>query len=523
MRRNAVIKWLWSALVLLTAVDAHAVTHKFAVVLGNNLGHDPAKELKYAEQDATKMRDVLVELGGFRPDDVKLVLDGDSNRAWAAIERMEQRLSKRKSETGAKSLLLFFYSGHADGDVLELGESSLRFEKLLDYLRLSSADVRLAFLDSCQSGRLIAAKGGRRGPEYNINLTDEITSMGFAIVTSSSQNELSQESAEIRGAFFTHYLVSALRGAGDKSGDGKVTLNEAYQYAYARTLARTSAAIGVTQHPMYEFQLQGRGEIILTNTDLTGTRIAVRVPESGRLLLLDESENEIVAEADINADERAVLAVRPGSYRAYLLAGGDAVRFAEVNVRRAARADLSADDFQTVELKTAVPKGGLFIESEPGWTQRFGGGGVWRKWPLEDAISSYGASVHYRLEKPSGFEPGLRVTWTTRQDVGLSTGYNDVGVSLGPGYAISILSFVFRAELLVGYEQLIQDEREGEKRTTPGFDYGLLIGAELPLTRMLYASLDAAGGGRIFDVVDKGVVHRFDFQAVLSLGLKWID
>ena len=44
--------------------------------------------------------------------------------------------------------------------------------------------------------------------------------------------EAAQESDRICASYFTHYLVSGFRGAADLSGDGKVTLNEAYQFAF---------------------------------------------------------------------------------------------------------------------------------------------------------------------------------------------------------------------------------------------------------------------------------------------------
>ncbi|MDJ0765971.1 MAG: caspase family protein [Myxococcota bacterium] len=522
MKATILIKVIIGLLMLVATFEANAETRKFAVVLGNNLGHDPAKELSYAEQDAIKIHNVLTELGGFAPGDVEMVLNGNADRAWAAIHGLEKRIIENKKKTGSKALLLFYYSGHAEGDVLELGKTYLRFGQLLDFLQSSAADVRLAFLDSCQSGRLIAAKGGHRGPEYQINITDEMTSNGYAIITSSAHNELSQESVEIRGAFFTHYLVSALRGAADKSQDGKVTLAEAYQYAYAQTLARTSATIGSRQHPMYEFKLQGRGEIVLTKIGNTTTHISTVLPEAGRLLILDASENTIVAEAEISSGNRAFFAVRPGRYEAYLLTKIDTVRVAKVDALQEGSVHLNADDFQTIELEEAVPKGGLFIKAKTHMTHRLGSGGLWRKWSLEDAFSSYGASLQYRVEIPNQLEPSIRLTWTTRPDVGISAGYHDVGAAIGIGYVVPVSLVILRPQVFVGYEQLFQANRSGKKRTTPGFSYIGILGAELPLGHRFFTSLDVAGGGRFFEVLDKGIVHRFDLQVVLSLGLKWI-
>ena len=44
----------------------------------------------------------------------------------------------------------------------------------------------------------------------------------------STSSDASQESDEIGGSYFTHYLVSGMRGAADANGDQLVTLAEVY-------------------------------------------------------------------------------------------------------------------------------------------------------------------------------------------------------------------------------------------------------------------------------------------------------
>ncbi len=498
---------------------AHAKTRKFAVVIGNNQGHEPDRTLRFAEQDAKKFYKVLTELGGVAAGDIALVLGADAEAAWSAVRRMEGRVARLAKDDSERSLLIFYYSGHAEGDLLELNDSSLRMGELLSYLRHSSADVRLAFLDSCRSGQLVTMKGGRRGPEFDILVTDEIASKGYAIVTSSADNELSQESAEIHGAYFTHYLVSALRGAGDRTRDGKVTLVEAYDYAYARTLARTSVTVGGSQHPMYEFQLEGRGDLVLTKTGKTASGLTVTLPESGRLIVMDEERQTIISETELQAGSPARLALPAGPFHVYLIAKGGAVRAAEVSVPSGREASLGVDDFKSVFLEDAVEKGGLFPE-ETRLTHLVFAAGVWRLWALEGAVTSYGATLGYRLISSAGWQPTARVTWTTRGDVGLSMGYHDLGVLCGMGYVYSVDVIRLRAELLVGYEHLFQEPYEGQKRHTSGFAYLGVMGLGLPAGR-LEISLDAGVGGRTFQVIDKGWVHRLDFQAVLGLGWTW--
>jgi hypothetical protein len=509
-----------TATILVAGVSAAAETHKFALIIGNNSGHDDEETLRFAERDATKMRRVLVELGGFAQADTLLVTGADAKRVRSELQKIERRVAQRARKSGDRTLLLLYYSGHAEGEVLELGNSSLEFEELRRFLERCSADVRLAFIDSCRSGKLIAMKGGRRGPGFDIRVTDEITSRGYAIITSSAQDELSQESVEIRGAIFTHYLISALRGAGDESGDGKVTLAEAYQYAYTRTLARTSKTVGGSQHPMYHFRLEGRGEIVLTNTDRTGSHLAVTLPESGRLVLLDGAGEAILAETEIRAEQTAFLAVQPGEYLAYLITPEGAVREARADVAAGARSEIGANDFETTQLEIGVAKGGLFSTRLEGPVHRLSAGGLWRLFPLAGGTASYGASLHYRLELTSGWQPALRLNWATRDDVGLSTGYHDVGGMLGLGRVFPISFVEIHAAIYAGYEHLLQDDRLGRERHTSGFDYLGLVGLDVPVG-VLYVGLEAGVGGRVFQVIGKGWVHRFDFQAVLGLGWTW--
>jgi hypothetical protein len=68
-----------ASLWLLGATHAQAAVERYAVVIANNQGNRGEVELRYAEQDATKVSDVLRELGGFRPENT-LILRGGTPR-----------------------------------------------------------------------------------------------------------------------------------------------------------------------------------------------------------------------------------------------------------------------------------------------------------------------------------------------------------------------------------------------------------------------------------------------------------
>ncbi len=501
------------------SANIQTTTHKYALVIGNNRGHDPEKTLYYAERDARKLFDLLRELGGFRAENTTLLTGATADEAWQALRDLERRAAANTDKPGRQSMLVIYYSGHASNDMLEMGETTLHFKELLHFLKTSAADVRLGLIDSCRSGKMVAIRGSRRGPEFEIRVTDQMKSKGYAIITSSADNEVSQESAEIRGAYFTHYLVSALRGAGDKSGDGRVTLTEAYSYAYAKTLARTSTTIIGSQHPMYEFQLEGQGDIVLTITGEADSRLTVRAPATGRLVILDSKSDAIVAESIVGEDQSVQLAVRPGRYITYLITEQNAVHSAGTVVPRDQDRSLDADDFQTIDLAVAVSKGGLFLQREPEWYHRLSVGGLWRLWGLEGATNSYGATIHYRVQTPHKLEPGLRFAWSTRQDTGVSEGYNDLDVLLGLGYVFSWRLVALRFGAYSGYEFMFQNAAD-ELYYTSGFLYQGAAGLEVPIGQLL-ALLDVNAGGRIFQLYDQGWEHRLDLQAILGLGWKW--
>src|SRR4051812_28828269 len=101
----------------------------------------------------------------------------------------------------------------------------------------------VALVDACRSGGIIGVKGGVPAPAFLLDFEDQLPSEGFAVVTSASAQEDAQESDRWGGSVFTATLISGLAGAADESGDGIVTLEEAYAYAYEQTLQATVSTL----------------------------------------------------------------------------------------------------------------------------------------------------------------------------------------------------------------------------------------------------------------------------------------
>ncbi len=284
---------------------------RLAVVAGNDQGGPDSSALRYAEDDASRVASVLTDLGSVADRDLTLLLSGTANDLRIALDRARARVAEFRHETGERTLLFFYFSGHSDGAALELGGDRLPYVELRRRLAATGADVRIAIVDSCRSGALLTAKGAHIGPKFDISLGDDPPTSGQVFLTSSAADENALESREIRGSIFTHNLVSALRGAADLSGDGRVTLAEAYRYAYAHTVASTSRLLVQPQHPSYDYRLSGIGELVLT--ELTPRSALLTLPVGfDRAMVEDPARDEVLAEVPVDGGRR--LALPPGDY-----------------------------------------------------------------------------------------------------------------------------------------------------------------------------------------------------------------
>lgn len=297
--------------ILAAGAIAHASTKRIAVVVGANAGNDDRAPLHFAELDADKFARVLGELGGVEPADL-FVLQGKPLAALSeTFALVKQQITGFRREPDTRVVMIFYFSGHSDGEALEFGRDRLTFAELRHWLAALGSDVRVVLVDSCKSGALLQAKGGRPGPGFQIRMTDELASTGEALLTSSAADEVALESREISGSFFTHHLISGLRGAADASGDGRVTLAEAYQYAYAHTVKTTGETTIGTQHPRYDYRLSGQGELVLSEL---GRRTATLELPGGfeHILVIELARAQVMAE--VTSDTHVRIAVRSGRY-----------------------------------------------------------------------------------------------------------------------------------------------------------------------------------------------------------------
>ena len=289
---------------------AIAAERRYAVVVGANVGGHDQEPLRFAERDAQRAAAVLRDLAGVHDEDMVLLLAPDAQRLERVLERISVRLATETSPDD-RSLIFVYYSGHADERGLRLGEGSFALDALREQVEAMPVDVRVLLVDACRSGEILRSKGGTPVEPFAITLRGPEQSEGLAILTSASGEEDAQESDRLQSGVFTHHLLAGLQGAADVSADHKVTLSEAYQYAYDRTLMSTSRA-PTLQHPSYVFDLRGQRDLVLTELESGVGTGQLELSEAGQYVFFDPKGSELVIEAEVA--QAGTLALPAGSY-----------------------------------------------------------------------------------------------------------------------------------------------------------------------------------------------------------------
>ena len=286
---------------------------RFALVVGANRGAADRVPLRYAVSDAERFADVVSRMGGVLSAD-RLVLRDPTRQAFLdALRSTSERAGVARAETARVEVILYF-SGHADDQGLMLGREMVPYRELRDAVGAIGADVGITILDACASGAITRLKGGQAHPAFLSDASHVV--QGYAFLTSSSENEAAQESERLRGSFFTHALLTGMRGAADVPGDGRVTLSEAYQFAFHETLVQTTATQGGAQHPTYDIKMAGTGDVVMTDVRQNTTSLILGADYDGRFFVLN-AQRSLVAELYKPFGRRVELGLEPGEYEVY--------------------------------------------------------------------------------------------------------------------------------------------------------------------------------------------------------------
>ena len=228
-----------------------------AVIIGNrdySRGSRDVGEVEYAHRDAEAFHRYVIDVLGFDPRYVRVLKDaalgdmrselgtpGHPGRIHSLVER--RRLL---NEGALVSDVVVFYSGHGmpsldlekpgsyllpvDADPHDPERNGYSVEALYDVVGALPARSVRVFLDACFTG--VGGDGMQivRGSPAAVTRLPEEVGENTVSFTAAKANQIAYWDDDAGHGMFTHHVLDALYGGGDRDGNGAVTVGEVERY-----------------------------------------------------------------------------------------------------------------------------------------------------------------------------------------------------------------------------------------------------------------------------------------------------
>jgi hypothetical protein len=215
---------------------------KFALIIGNTQYTDPGlAQLTAPGKDAEDFARIIKDQNICAFDEVKILLNQLSS---SVIEAIDEFFDQRKPD----DLLVLYFSGHGVRD--ELGSLYLAFKNTIrsrlrstaiksDYIRdamdQSRSKRQVLILDCCNSGAF--PQGTKAEVGGAMGMMTAFQGYGRYVLTASDATQYAWEGDKVIGSetensLFTYFLIKGLEGDADSEGDGKITVDKLYDYAF---------------------------------------------------------------------------------------------------------------------------------------------------------------------------------------------------------------------------------------------------------------------------------------------------
>src|SRR5215207_7079253 len=227
---------------------------RFALIIGNTEYMDSGlARLTAPGKDAEGFAQVLKDQNICAFDKVFTLINRDVLTVNQAIEDF---FTRKKPD----DLLLLYFSGHGVKDengalylaVKNTNRARLRSTAVQsDFIREAMAQSRskrqVLVLDCCNSGAFArgtkSAIGGTMGTATAFE--DKGYGHGHIVLTATDAIQFAWEGDKViqsdtSNSLFTHFLIKGLQGEADQDADGKITVDNLYDYAYEQTINTTS-------------------------------------------------------------------------------------------------------------------------------------------------------------------------------------------------------------------------------------------------------------------------------------------
>ncbi len=523
MIRSRLVCALFAAALSSMCAHARAEPVRILLAIGQNVGAPDDEPLRYAERDAERFAQVFTSLGDVQPERAYVVTNASAERVRSVLAEIRGRTIELRDV-----ILLVYVSSHADGAGLRLGGSHLPYAELRSLLASVPARLRIVVTDACTSGALIRSKGGKAIKPFAIDLENGQQVEGQVLITSTGPSEPAQEWEALGGGLFTHYLLSGLRGAADRDGNGRVTLFEAYSYGYEQTLSASTNASAGSQHPAHEIDLRGKGDVTLTRPGGRRSAIGFASSASGRYIVTTVLGGDLIAEVDKAPGRSVRLALEPGRYLVRKPEGAF-VRVGEAVVLPDGVAEVRDEDMEQVPYADVARRGPglprvwsleLGLAASSGAVQ---GAGVTpalslmlqrERGPLELAAGVLAGRTQFdaRALSVEQYEVWARGEARLRMPLGFTLPYAGVGLSAG----VVQQAFTRDQERTI---QRVFDMSGMPNRTGAAARLELALGVEVPLSARITLRL-AGSAGATAARVENGLQVRPVAGVLLAAGTR---
>lgn len=430
------------------AMSAPQREPRLALIIGHNQGGRGLKPLRYAQQDAMRIRQVLIELGGFRKAEI-LLLKGPTGKQ---VERTLKRLKKKLRRAKNRGMFFFYYSGHSRPHQFQLGNDPITFSKVMRFVRSLPVRLRVVVVDSCYSGGIIRAKGDEKirdkgaarddSQKWSTGRFQESVAKvkGTIILTSSSARGRSYESDSIRSSLFTSSFIAGLRGAADYNQDQKVSLNEILDYVYPRTLAISlKSKLRELQTPVKKVDVEGPGLLFLTYLKKADAQMVFGRDIRGHLFLY--RGDTLVHEFSKGQGKKIRVGVKAGRY--------------VVHVRRKGRMGVYTTSLGSRQTRRIV--GSKLTWQQPSINEQIQKGSANYPFTLSlqahytpiSQLSVHGTALSLQFDVRRWLRVGLRYQFSWNNVQELPYRLHDLGFPLAFGYGLGYASFFAWGGLIV--------------------------------------------------------------------------
>ncbi len=488
----------------LFAREAHA--ERVALIVANNVGQGDDEPLLHAEADADRMAATLTQLAGVEPQ-AAIVMKGQTA---AAVRQGFRDIAARLEKMSGERVVFFYYSGHANAAALHLAGTELPLAELKQLLLGLPASLRVAVVDACQSGTLTRMKGGRPGVAFDLSAANAKTT-GLAILSSTADGELAQESDALQASFFTYHFDAGLRGLADRNRNGEVTLGESFDYASERTTNTTLSTSAGPQHPSFRYDLAGQGDLVISRLRPTTTHGVVVFDKPG-WYFLRSPDGKLIAEVRSDGMGQR-LALEGGTYE---LLRREPHALAQGQLRVSVGKDVLVGKVETTRasLGRAVRKGGW------GDTHATTAGlsGIWRS-SLVGLGPWWGGSVGLKEDfEWASFEGKVSFARAAR-DTRIPSTTSEVGVALAAMRAFDLAAVTFSVGAQIGWANLRQQVEWLPTTVTNAGTFGPLATFEMPLGLRLSARGEVSLPLYWVRLASNSGASRNTIAATMQLGL----